>query len=170
MRNKKVIKEIISYILILLVVLLFRVYLFSPIVVRESSMIPTLHDGEVMILNKIGYRINGLKRFDIIVLKYDGAKLIKRVIGLPGDDIEYRDDKLYVNGKNISENYTRKETEDFILEVVGYSKIPENKYLIMGDNRPYSKDSRTFGLIDKKDIIGYTNTIIYPFTDIKKVK
>ena len=170
MRNKKLFKEILSYVLILLVVLLFRIYLFSPIVVRESSMVPTLHDGDVMILNKIGYRINGLKRFDIIVLRYDGEKLIKRVIGLPGEDIEYIDNELYVNGKKIDEDYTRKETEDFILEVIGYSKIPEDKYLVMGDNRPYSKDSRTIGLIDKKDIVGYANTIIYPFTDIGEVK
>lgn len=168
--NKKILKEIISYILIIAFVLLFRIYLFSPIIVRESSMIPTLYDGEVMILNKIGYRINGLKRFDIIVLKYDGEKLIKRVIGLPGDDVEYKDNKLYVNGKKIEENYTRKEMEDFILEVTGYSKIPEGKYLVMGDNRPFSLDSRTFGLIDKNDIIGYTNAIIFPFKDIKKVK
>lgn len=168
--NKKVLKEIISYVLIILFVLLFRIYLFSPVIVRESSMVPTLYDGEVMILNKIGYRINGLKRFDIIVLKYDGEKIIKRLIGLPGDNIEYRNDKLYVNGKIIEEDFTRKETEDFILEVTGYSKIPEGKYLVMGDNRPFSLDSRTFGLIDKKDIIGYTNTIIFPFKDIKKVK
>jgi signal peptidase I len=170
MKNKKLLKEIISYILIILAVLLFRIFLYSPIVVRESSMVPTLHDGEVMILNKIGYKINGLKRFDIIVLRRDGEKLIKRVIGLPGEDIEYIDNVLYVNGKKVDENYTRKETEDFILEVVGYSKIPEDKYLVMGDNRPFSLDSRTFGLIDKKDIVGYTDTIIFPFKYIKKVK
>ena len=62
-------------------------------------MVPTLLDGDIMILDKIGYRINGLKRFDIVVIKYNNEKIIKRVIGLPGDYIEYKDNILYVNGK-----------------------------------------------------------------------
>ena len=60
-------------------------------------MVPTLLDGDIMILDKIGYRINGLKRFDIVVIKYNNEKIIKRVIGLPGDYIEYKDNILYVN-------------------------------------------------------------------------
>ena len=57
-------------------------------------MVPTLLDGDIMILDKIGYRINGLKRFDIVVIKYNNEKIIKRVIGLPGDYIEYKDNIL----------------------------------------------------------------------------
>lgn len=170
MKDKKVSKEIIEYVLIIVAVLLFRAFFYSPIRVTGTSMVPTLKDGDIMILNKIGYKINGLDRFDIVVIDYNNEKLIKRVIGLPGDYVEYEEDKLYINGELIEEDYTRKETSDFILETLGYNKIPENKYLVLGDNRGISKDSRIIGLIDSKDIKGYTNIIIFPFKNINKVK
>ncbi len=132
-------------------------------------MVPTLLDGDIMILDKIGYRINGLKRFDIVVIKYNNEKIIKRVIGLPGDYIEYKDNILYVNGKEIKEEYKRDITNNFSLKDLGYEKIPENKYLVLGDNRSISKDSRIIGLIDKEDIEGYTGIIVFPFKRIGNV-
>ena len=148
-------------------------------------MVPTLLDGDIMILDKIGYRINGLKRFDIVVIKYNNEKIssdmqrkfmtgaekvyVKRVIGLPGDYIEYKDNILYVNGKEIKEEYKRDITNNFSLKDLGYEKIPENKYLVLGDNRSISKDSRIIGLIDKEDIEGYTGIIVFPFKRIGNV-
>lgn len=132
-------------------------------------MVPTLLDGDIMILDKIGYRINGLKRFDIVVIKYNNEKIIKRVIGLPGDYIEYKDNILYINGKEIKEEYKRDITNNFSLKDLGYEKIPENKYLVLGDNRSISKDSRIIGLIDKEDIEGYTGIIVFPFKRIGNV-
>ena len=132
-------------------------------------MVPTLLDGDIMILDKIGYRINGLKRFDIVVIKYNNEKIIKRVIGLPGDYIEYKDNILYVNGKEIKEEYKRDITNNFSLKDLGYEKIPENKYLVLGDNRSISKDSRIIGFIDKEDIEGYTGIIVFPFKRIGNV-
>ena len=132
-------------------------------------MVPTLLDGDIMILDKIGYRINGLKRFDIVVIKYNNEKIIKRVIGLPGDYIEYKDNILYVNWKEIKEEYKRDITNNFSLKDLGYEKIPENKYLVLGDNRSISKDSRIIGLIDKEDIEGYTGIIVFPFKRIGNV-
>lgn len=167
--KKNIFKELLYYGIIIIVVVVFREFLYSPIVVRETSMVPTLYDGDVMILNKIGYRINGIDRFDIVVFNYDKERLIKRVIGVPGDTVEYSDNKLYINGEYIEEDFTREDTEDFLLEVVGYSVIPVGKYLVMGDNRPVSKDSRTFGLIDEDDIIGYTDIVVFPFKDIGEV-
>ena len=123
-----------------------------------------------MILDKIGYKINGLDRFDIVVVDYKGEKIIKRVIGLPGDHVEYKGDKLYINGKFLEEEYERKETSDFILEFLGENIIPENKYLVLGDNRPISKDSRIIGLVDKSDIEGYTRLVLFPFSKIGKVE
>lgn len=133
-------------------------------------MVPTLKDGDIMILDKIGYRINGLDRFDIVVVDYDGERIIKRVIGLPNDHVEYIDNKLYINGEYIEEEYERKDTNDFMLEMIGENVIPEGKYLVLGDNRPISKDSRIIGLIDEKDIKGYTSIILFPFNRIGKVK
>ena len=107
--------------------------------------------------------------FDIVVIKYNNEKIIKRVIGLPGDYIEYKDNILYVNGKEIKEEYKRDITNNFSLKDLGYEKIPENKYLVLGDNRSISKDSRIIGLIDKEDIEGYTGIIVFPFKRIGNV-
>ncbi len=158
----KILKEILEYVIIIVAVLLFRHFLYSPIRVSGSSMEPTLYDADIMILNKIGYKLNGLKRFDVVVVNYDNEKIIKRVIGLPGEHVEYKDDVLYVNGKIIKEDYDRKITSDFSLEDLGEKIIPEDKYLVLGDNRPISKDSRIIGLVDKKDIEGYTSFVLLP--------
>lgn len=166
----KRIKNIIEYAIIIIAVLLFRTYLFSPIRVTGNSMVPTLKNGNIMILNKIGYKIKGLKRFDIVVIDYEGEKIIKRVIGLPGEYVEYKDDKLYINGTLVEEDYERKSTDDFSLEMLNEDKIPEDKYLVLGDNRPISKDSRIIGLIDKKEIKGYTSIVVFPFKEIKNAK
>ena len=107
MNNKKL-KEVLGYLIIIVVVVLFRTFLYSPIRVTGDSMVPTLKDGNIMILDKIGYRINGVKRFDIVVVHFNGGNIIKSVIGLPGDYIEYKDDKLYINNKLVNEEYKEK--------------------------------------------------------------
>ena len=161
--NKKK-KEIIEYIVLIIVILLIRTYLFVPIMVSGNSMVPTLNNGDVMILNKFKYLVNDIKRFDIVVVDYENEYIIKRVIGLPGDYVEYKNDILYVNGKKIKEEYDREYTEDFNLNDLNIEKIPNNYYLVLGDNRPISKDSRKIGLIDKKNIKGSTNFILFPFS------
>ena len=90
-------------------------------------MYPTLKDGNIMILNKIGYSINGLKRFDIVVIKYQNEKIIKRVIGLPGDYVEYYDNELYINGSKVEEKFERGYTNDFDLSMLNETTIPEGK-------------------------------------------
>ena len=161
--NKKK-KEIIEYIVLIVVILLIRTYLFVPIMVSGNSMVPTLNNGDVMILNKFSYLVNDIERFDIVVVDYENEYIIKRVIGLPGDYVEYKNDILYVNGKKIKEEYDREYTEDFNLNDLNIEKIPNNYYLVLGDNRPISKDSRKIGLIDKKNIKGSTNFILFPFS------
>lgn len=161
--NKKK-KEIIEYIVLIVIILLIRTYLFVPIMVSGNSMVPTLNNGDVMILNKFSYLVNDIERFDIVVVDYENEYIIKRVIGLPGDYVEYKNDILYVNGKKIKEEYDREYTEDFNLNDLNIEKIPNNYYLVLGDNRPISKDSRKIGLIDKKNIKGSTNFILFPFS------
>ncbi len=166
--NKKK-KEIIEYIVLIIVVLLIRTYLFVPIMVSGNSMVPTLNNGDVMILNKFKYLVNDIKRFDIVVVDYENEYIIKRVIGLPGDYIEYKNDILYVNSKKVEENYNREFTDDFDLNDLNKKIIPNNYYLVLGDNRPISKDSRKIGLIDKKNIKGSTNFVLFPFSRFGKV-
>ena len=96
-KAKEILKEIRVYLLIIVVVLLVKMFLVAPIRVNGESMMGTLHDKDIMILDKISYRFSPIKRFDIVVVKYKNDYLIKRVIGLPGEHIEYKNNKLYVN-------------------------------------------------------------------------
>ena len=165
---KKFWNEFGPFLLTIVAVLFIRQFIIAPISVNGTSMYPTLNDKDIMILNKIGYSINGLKRFDIVVIKYQNEKIIKRVIGLPGDYVEYYDNELYINGSKVEEEFERGYTNDFDLSIFNETTIPKGKYLVLGDNRPISKDSRMIGLIDKKNITGYTSLEVYP--SIKRVK
>ena len=93
--------------------------------------------------------------------------MVKRVIGLPGEHIEYKDNKLYVNGSLVLENNISVETKDFKLEDIGYETIPKDMYFVLGDNRTNSSDSREFGLVKKDEIIGKIVMRLYPFSKIK---
>ena len=101
----KKIKEISIYLLIIVMVILIRTFIITPVRVNGTSMDPTLKNGEIMILNKIKYNKNDIKRFDIVVVKMDKELLIKRVIGLPNEEIKYVDNKLYINGEYIKEPF-----------------------------------------------------------------
>lgn len=157
-----------KYILTIVVMLFIIVYVVTLEQVVGPSMSPTLENQDILLLNKFHYRLFDVKRFDIISFEYEDTKyLIKRVIGLPGDKVEYKDNKLYINGEYIEETFLTKEqiTEDTI-----FDEIPEDKYLVLGDNRNNSLDSREFGFIDKNDILGKVNIRIWPITRIKYVK
>lgn len=160
---KKIIKELYPYVIIIIVVVLIRSFIITPVIVSGNSMLPNFNNGELLLVKKIGYNEKTIKRFDVIVIKKDKEEIIKRVIGLPGEHISYKNNKLYVNDKLISEDYTHLNTKDFNLEeICTCSTIPEGKYLVLGDNRPISKDSRTIGLIDEKNIVGKTVFRLWP--------
>ena len=156
--NEKL-KEVLSYVIVIILVLLVKQFIITPIKVNGTSMNDTLLNKDIMILDKISYRFTDIKRFDIVVIKKDKEYLIKRVIGLPGEKIEYKDNKLYVDGKVVDENFKHKETEDFLLE----ETIPEDYYFVVGDNRPDSLDSRVIGLIKEEEILGKTSLTLFPF-------
>ena len=163
--NKQTKKEIIIYVSIFLLIIIIRTFIVTPIRVNGDSMNPTLKDGEIMILNKIGYSINGVERFDIVVVDYNGDKLIKRVIGLPGESLKYENNILYINGQEVEEPYLNESTEDFNITSFGYSKIPRDCYFVLGDNRDDSKDSRIIGCVSEKQIKGKTSLVLLPFSD-----
>lgn len=159
-----------------------RYFLFTPIVVDGDSMMPTLENGDRMIVNKFSYKVGEPERFDIVVFHAPEQKdYIKRVIGLPGDYVEYKDDQLYINGEPIDEPYLDPYkaqisegnlTYDFSLKDIDPSLdvIPEGHVFVMGDNRRFSKDSRHIGIVDQKEIIGNTSIIFWPLNEIEIVK
>ena len=158
---RKNIKELYPYVIIVVVVILVRTFIITPVIVSGSSMKPNFNDGELLLVRKIRYNEKTIKRFDVVVIKKDKEEIIKRVIGLPGEHISYKNNKLYVNDKVLEENFDFRKTNDFNLEeICSCNSIPEGKYLVLGDNRPISKDSRMIGLIDEKDILGKRQAII----------
>lgn len=159
----KIIKSLIPYIIIIIVVILVRTFIATPVRVNGSSMYPTLKGNEIMLLNKLGH----INRFDIVVLKIDGREdnLIKRIIGLPGETVEIKDNDIYINDKKIDDKYGYGVTYN-----IDKVTLKKDEYFILGDNRKISLDSRVFGTIHKDEIKGTTDFIMYPFKSFGKVK
>lgn len=164
----KVLKNIIPYVVIVIAVVLFRIFIATPIQVVGSSMYPTLKSDEILILNKVSR--NKLKRFDIVVIKYNSETIIKRIIGLPGEKIEYIDNVLYVNGEIVDEPFEHEDTNDFSLSEISSESVPEDSYFVVGDNRGISMDSRIIGFIDKKDILGKASLRLFPINKLGIIK
>ncbi len=166
-KKKNIVKEIIPYVVIILLVVLLRSFVITPVQVEGASMDPTLEDNEILLLKKYDHNF---ERFDIIVFNYNGSRLIKRVVGLPGDYVEYKDNKLYINDKRVKEDFIGTEkTNDFKLEELGYDKIPEGYYFVMGDNRNNSTDSRVIDLVKEDEIYGSTNLSLFPFSEMGRI-
>ena len=164
------------------IVYLIRWLMLTPIVVDGSSMVPTLQNEDHILVNKLSYTFTRPERFDIIVFQAEqGRDYIKRVIGLPGDEVVYKNDTLYINGRRYEEPYldTLKKqltdglplTEPFSLEdKTDRRTVPEDCLFVLGDNRRYSKDSRHIGFISSKQILGNGKIVFWPTADIRLVK
>ncbi|WP_314577867.1 signal peptidase I [Enterococcus gilvus] len=166
----------VKYLLISLFIgVVIRGFLLIPVPVTGNSMDQTLSQGDMVLMEKF----SKVRRFDVIVFQQsDGTIYIKRVIGLPGDEIRYEKDQLYINGNKISESFLTNNrnhdhqvspyTTDFQLEeLIGEKKLPHNEYFVLGDNRRISKDSRSFGTVQSKDILGKAQAVYYPIKHIK---
>lgn len=163
---KKIWNSIKDYVYIVLIVVLIRTFLITPAAVSGSSMEDTLKSHDLVIINKLVYRIKDIERFDIVVVKNeeDKDKIIKRIIGLPNEIIEYKNNKLYINGEEVKTKIEFKDTDDFKVET------KDDEYFVLGDNRPISKDSRILGNFNKKDIVGRVDIRFYPFDKVGHVK
>lgn len=163
------IKDMLTYIIIIAIIVLLRVYVISSIEEVGDSMEPNFHDGNIMLMDTIGYKhldFLAIKRFDVVVIEYDIPKyIIKRVIGLPNEKISYVDNKLYINGSLVEEKHKINGITEDIEEI----EIPSDMYFVLGDNRENSTDSRTFGLVQKNKIVGKPFLVIWPFKEIKFV-
>lgn len=150
----KIFKELLPYIIIIVVVVLIRTFFVTPVRVDGDSMYPTLKDNDIMILNKNGK----LKRYKIVVLDYKEERLIKRLYGLPGETLEIKDGKILIDDKELEDDYGYGNTWD--LEKV---ELDKNECFVIGDNREVSGDSRYFGAVKCDEIEGTTSYTIFPF-------
>lgn len=151
--------------------LLVRAYVLQQFAVEGDSMKSTLHTGDRVLVNKLSYRLHDPRRGDIVVLKTlesaDERDLIKRVVALPGETVEYRDCVLLVDGVVVVEPYL----DPLIVNAPNCGPaqtplvVPEDAVFVMGDNRPGSKDSRVLGAISYDDLIGRAFVVIWPIGD-----
>jgi len=160
-------------------VLVIRIFLFSPYIVDGPSMKPNFHTGERIIVNKILYDIREPRRGEVIVFHsgYNGD-YIKRVIALPGETVEVRGDDVLINGKKMEEPYIREEVEKAKAAGGLYNRekdyppttVPEGHVFVMGDNRSNSHDSRSIGFIPYEKIVGRADIVIWPLRDIRLIE
>ncbi|HYE08770.1 MAG TPA: signal peptidase I [Patescibacteria group bacterium] len=167
--------EILSWIKViisaLLIAIVLRTFVFQMALVNQISMNPTLHEGQMLVISKINYFMGEPERGDIVVLKdeVENKLLIKRVIGLPGEEIQLKDGKVYINSEELQPDYTSFPTYAYAQEQWSLS---EGEYFMLGDNREHSRDSRSenVGLVQRANIIGKAVFRIWPFNKLGVLK
>lgn len=180
-------KELFDWFVAILVAVVFvivvKTFLITPYSVSGLSMYPTFDDKDKVIVSKISKTFDRLDNGDVVVFHQNKKNdYIKRIIGKPGDSVSYHNDTLFVNEKKVEESYLKLNksnkssvllTENFnVSDLKGSDnkkKIPKNKYLVLGDNRENSIDSRSsiVGLVDKDQIVGKVIMRFWPFKDIR---
>ena len=139
------------------------IFLYQPVRVEGTSMLPVLEDQDRLFINKMAYRMGEIHRGDVVVFQYprDHEKsYIKRVIALPGDDLRIDHGQVYVNGKLIAESYVPKRFADDRSQPE--MLVPAHEYFVMGDHRSISSDSRDFGPVERELIYGKAAFVYWP--------
>ncbi len=152
-----------------LIVMVINLFFAQATRVEGQSMEPNLHDNQRLIIEKVSYYLHPPHRGDIVVLKSPNRHsppLIKRVVGLPGEEVRIADGRVFIDGKALDEPYLDQET----YQGIGPEIVPENSVFVLGDNRGFSNDSRAFGFVPFSDIVGRAWFRYWPPTAIGPVR
>lgn len=154
-------------------VFLIRTYLVQPFLVSGSSMVPNFSDGDYLLIDELTYHFRAPERGEVVVFRYpknESVYFIKRVIGLPGEKVVIKDNQITIfnqsnkNGFTLDEKYLPGNLGSF-----GNAEfdVPNDSYFVMGDNRAYSFDSRSWGMLPKTDVVGLVQFRLWPPASIK---
>lgn len=162
--------EFVKSLVQMLVLFIFLLVFARPSLIVGESMHPTLQDKNVILTEKISFILRTPKKGDIVSASsnlrlndYMNKRIIKRIIGVPGDHVVVREGEVYLNDKKLEENYINDGFTNGYVDII----VPKDKYFVMGDNRLRSNDSRfEVGLLDKKDILNKAYFRIFPFNEI----
>ncbi|HAX52205.1 signal peptidase I [Muricomes intestini] len=177
-QEKSIIRELFGWIVYILIIIgltyLIITFVGQRTRVSGSSMETTLSDGDNLIVDKISYRFREPKRFEIIVFPYqykENTYYIKRIIGMPGETVQVKEGKVYINGQDLDEHYGN---EDMIAPGIAEEPIllGNDEYFVLGDNRNHSADSRdeSVGVLHRKDLLGRAWIRIWPFDKFGVIK
>ena len=162
-----------SIVVALLIAALIKWLFIDATRVSGKSMLNTLHDGDMLFMNKIGKHFHDYDRGDIVILNapdFPGRLYVKRVVGLPGDTVTLKDEKVYINDEELKEPYT---SVDYTLQTSDAYEwyLLDGQYFVMGDNRAEgaSNDSRNYGPVQKEEIVGHAFYRFYPFNDMGNI-
>lgn len=157
---------------LLLLFLLVRPFLLEPFYIPSASMVPTLREGDRVLVNKLSFRLGEPQRGEVVVFYgteesgYPEEIYVKRIVGLPGEWILIDEGKTFVQGMPLDEAYVKKDPYSRF----GPYQVPEGTYFVMGDNRGDSRDSRYWGTLPRENLIGKAVGIFWPMARIHKVR
>ena len=155
--------EVLQTLILALVLYLLIDFMIARVRVENISMQPTLKPGEFLIVNKLAYRLGQFHYGDIVVFHYNPQEdYIKRVIGLPGDEVEINEGKVYINGEQLQ--------EDYLVSPPAYTgswQVPEGRLFVLGDNRNQSSDSHKWGFVPTENVVGKALVVYWPLSEAK---
>ena len=147
------------------VIVIFNYYFVSIFFVSGPSMEPNLHDRAAVLVNRLIYRIHQPSRGDLVVVQYPGdpnqTSYVKRVVGLPGETVSISGGRVLIDGQTLTESYLE---PGLITEPDSLFVIPVDQYFTLGDNRPLSSDSRYYGSVESRFLLGRVELTVWPFT------
>jgi len=158
--------------IVFLLAIFFRFYIFQPFIVVGQSMEPNFHDKEYLVVDKVTTRFRDPKRGEIVIfhpLQNPSESYIKRVIGLPGETVEVKDGKVYVNDKILEESYVLHDATLSADNSYPKETLGDDEFYVFGDNREHSSDSREIGPIPRANLQGRVAVVLFPLNSIRFV-